>query len=218
MMVVGGQSTEELLKLCEDGKKFGLKRLYYAFQQGEGGIAAALSLTEEFVGNDDCCVVLGDNLLLDDSLEGYKKVFQTRDREKHGALVLLKEVPDPENYGIAYITHDPNNPDDKKLKGIIEKPGVKSLSNLAVTGMYFYDHTVFDRIRTCHPSGRHELEITDVNMSYLVEGKLGWTILYGQWLDAGASISALNKASRAVEEWSTRTATLEPYPELVMKP
>ena len=103
MIVVGGQSTEEIMKLCKDGREFGFKRLYYVYQEGEGGIGAALALTEQFVNGDDCCVVLGDNLMLGDSLGRYKEKFESRS-ERYGAMVLAAKVPDPQNYGVPTIS------------------------------------------------------------------------------------------------------------------
>lgn len=211
MVVVGGQSTEEIMKLCKDGRQWGFRTLYYAFQEGEGGIAEALALTETFVAKDDCCVVLGDNIVLGDSLEEYIKFFQrTSERGSYGegALVLAAEVPDPENYGVPTIEAG-----GKKIIFITEKPKLPS-SRYGIIGVYFYDATVFDKIRQCSKSERGELEITDVNNLYAQEGRLWWKKVKGTWLDAGSSIEAWLRVGKAVEEYLNKK---EEYPELVRK-
>jgi glucose-1-phosphate thymidylyltransferase len=192
MMVVGGQSTEVLMKMCKDGKEFGLERLYYVYQEGEGGIAAALALTEQFVGQDDVCVVLGDNIIVGDSLANYVpqlKVNQWID----GAWVFIAPVSDPQNYGV------PTFDDQKRILYITEKPE-KPFSNYAVIGVYIYGPDVFEKIKTCKPSGRGELEISDVNNLYAEEGHLHYQKVKGKWLDAGSSIEAWVTAGKIVEE------------------
>jgi len=192
MIVVGGLSAEEILKLCKDGRDFGFKRLYYVYQEGEGGIAAALALTEQFINGDDCCVVLGDNLMLGDTLTPYKSAFESRDMDRCGALVLATKVPDPQNYGVPTF-------DDNRILYITEKPE-KPSSPYGIIGVYFYDGTVFDKIRTCHPSERGELEITDVNNEYAQAGMLRWMATSGKWVDAGSSIGAWLQACKLVAE------------------
>jgi glucose-1-phosphate thymidylyltransferase len=193
LMVVGGQSTGDFLKLLKDGKRFGLRSLYFVYQEGEGGIAHALSLAEPFVGNDSCCVVLGDNVM-GESLAPYCKAFLNAARAKvanrPGARVLLSKVPDPQNYGIPQFLGG-------KIKYITEKPQ-KPDCDLAVIGVYFYDCTVFEKIKTLKPSERKELEITDVNNLYAVEGTLQFSQLKSWWGDAGASVEALYKVSQRV--------------------
>ena len=195
MIVVGGQSTEEIVKLCKNGSHWGFKSLYYAYQEGEGGIAAALELTENFVNNDACCVVLGDNIMLGDSLKPYVKTF-TDIRE--GAMVLAAEVPDPQNYGVPTIEAA-----GKKILFITEKPEVPQ-SKFGIIGVYFYDETVFRRIRTCVPSKRGELEISDVNNSYAADRELAWLKVKGTWIDAGSSIDAWIAAGKLVEEYQKK--------------
>lgn len=224
MMVVGGQSTEEIMKLCKDGREFGLQRLYYVYQEGEGGIAAALALTEEFVGRNDCCVVLGDNILLGQSLKELRFAFEVRNRDEVGAQVQLIAVEEEKlkDYGVAdfeYRTLCSWNPPPvvvprPRLRRIYEKPE-KPQSRFAVIGVYFYDSSVFSRIRTCKPSGRGELEITDVNNSFADDGKLDWAEVKGTWLDPGSSIAAWVKAGQVVEQYQKSLA--EEYPELLNK-
>jgi glucose-1-phosphate thymidylyltransferase len=215
VVVIGGHSTEEIVKLCKDGREFGFKRLYYVYQEGEGGIAAALSLTEEFADGQDICVVLGDNLMLGDSLRPYVDAFDNRIPRAtftqrgpyYGAMVLLTKVPDPQNYGVPTI-------DEKgRILFITEKPEHPSLSE-AVIGVYFYDKSVFSRIRACKPSERGELEVTDVNNSYAEEHELTYRRTKGQWIDAGSSIEAWRKAGELVEK---HELSKEEYPELLHK-
>ena len=172
LIVTGGDSAGHFLKLLGSGKDFGA-HIYYAYQQGEGGIADALRLAEAFIGDARMCVVLGDNLL-------QKTIKPSVDRflaQKRGARILLKEVPDPARFGVAEVA-------GTRVVGIVEKPK-QPKSNLAVTGIYFYDAQVFDIIRTLKPSGRGELEITDVNNAYVKRGTLTYDILDGWWTDAG---------------------------------
>lgn len=186
MIVTGGDSAGHFLKLLGSGSEFGA-RLCYAYQQGEGGIADALRLAEPFVGKGRMVVVLGDNLL-------QRTIKPSVDRflaQKSGARILLKEVPDPERFGVAEVQGD-------KVVGIVEKPK-QPKSNLAVTGIYFYDARAFEIIRTLKPSHRGELEITDVNNDYLARGELQSDRLEGWWSDAG-TFESLYKASTLVRE------------------
>ena len=170
MVVTGGLFAGDFIGVLKNGKGVGLKHLEYAYQEGEGGIPVALSLAEEFVDGDSVAVILGDNTT-DADIKPAIKNF------KSGATIFLKEVPDPQRFGVAQI-------EGGKILGIEEKPK-EPKSNLAVTGLYFYDSRVFEIIKTLKPSGRGELEITDVNNAYLKEGKLNWSKLEGYWRDAG---------------------------------
>lgn len=210
LLVLGGQSTEEIMKLCKNGKQWGFRSLCYAFQEGEGGIADALSLAETFVGKDDCCVVLGDNIMLGDSLKEYVMAFRGTSEYGNfgvGAMVLAAEVQDPQNYGVPTVEHD-----GKRILYITEKPKIPE-SRYGIIGVYFYDATVFDRIRKCSKSERGELEITDVNNLYAQESRLTWKKVKGTWLDAGSSIEAWLRVGKAVEEHLKK----EEYHELVRK-
>ena len=173
LIVTGGNSAGDFLRLLRNGKDFGLKQLSFAYQEGEGGIADALKLAEPFAAGEKICVILGDNIL-ESSIRGPKEKFET---QNDGALVLLKDVPDPERFGVPVF-------EGKRIVKIEEKPKVPS-SSYAIIGVYFYDGTAFDRVRTLRPSGRGELEITDVNNSYLFDGKLEHEVIEGGWTDAG---------------------------------
>jgi len=193
MLVVGGQSTGDFLKLLKNGRQFGFDSLYYAYQEGEGGIAHALSLAKSFVGDDDCCVVLGDNIL-GEGLSPFVKDFldQRIDGEEHGgARVLLTSVKDPRQYGV------PNISFDHRILAIEEKPS-NPKTNFAVIGVYFYDNTLWSKIEKLTPSERGELEITDVNNMYAISGQLFYSVLKDWWVDAGASLHALHVASSTV--------------------
>jgi glucose-1-phosphate thymidylyltransferase len=186
LIVTGGDSAGHFLKLLGSGAEFGA-RVYYAYQQGEGGIADALRLAEAFIAGDRLAVVLGDNIL-------QKSIRPSVDRfrsQQSGARILLKEVPDPQRFGVAEVVGD-------RVRSIVEKPK-EPKSHLAVTGIYFYDGQVFDIIRTLKPSGRGELEITDVNNAYLARNQLQWDRVEGWWSDAG-TFESLYKASTLVRE------------------
>ena len=154
------------------GKDFGC-RFTYKVQDEAGGIAQALGLAENFAGSDGLCVILADNIFLD-SLAGQVDLFKAQGR---GARIMLKPVQDPQRFGVAEIQGD-------RVLGIVEKPQAP-VSNLAVTGIYFFDATVFDIIRTVKPSGRGEMEITDVNNAYIQRGELSYGTFEGWWTDAG---------------------------------
>jgi glucose-1-phosphate thymidylyltransferase len=171
-----------------NGKEFGLRRLHYTYQEGEGGIAEALGLVEEFAEGERVIVILGDNIFQDD-LTPYIKSYE---KQQQGAKILLKEVPYPERFGVAEIK-------DKKIIKIIEKPK-QPKSNYAVTGIYMYDQQVFSVIKTLKPSDRGELEITDVNNFYLRNNTLTYDILPGWWADAGSSFPAYYRAITLVRE------------------
>jgi glucose-1-phosphate thymidylyltransferase len=179
MIVTGGNSAGDFLKLLGNGKDFGLKHLNYTYQEGEGGIADALSLVEHFADDAPVCVVLGDNII-----EGnIQKAAEDYQKQGSGAKILLKKVHDPNRFGVPELDGD-------KVLRIEEKPE-NPKSNFAVVGIYFYDPTVFDIIKTLEPSERGELEITDVNNHYINRGNLTWNELEGWWTDAGTFESLL---------------------------
>jgi len=183
MIVTGGRNSGDFLRLLANGKEFGLKHMNYTYQEGEGGIADALALAEHFADGHKICVMLGDNII-----EGGIREAADRFRQQpSGAHILLKEVPDAERFGVAELAGD-------RIAGIEEKPP-RPKSNHAVTGIYMYDSTVFDKIRTLVPSNRGELEITDVNNAYIREGTMTFSFLEGWWTDAGTFESLLRAAN-----------------------
>jgi glucose-1-phosphate thymidylyltransferase len=185
MLVTGGNSAGDFLKLLGNGKDFALKRLNYTYQEGEGCIADALRLAEHFVDGEPVCVVLGDNII-----EGnIARAAETFLKQRQGAKILLKDVKDPQRFGVPVLEGD-------RVVRIEEKPA-NPQSSYAVTGMYFYDARVFDIIKTLKPSDRGELEITDVNNAYIADGTLTWDILEGWWTDAG-TIESLHLANQLV--------------------
>jgi len=155
LLVTGGNNAGDFLKLLGNGKEFGLKHLNYTYQEGEGGIAEALGLAEYFSEGDSVIVILGDNIIE----KSIKTAVDTFKQQGGGAKILLKEVADPQRFGVAEL-------DGEKVVNIVEKPK-QPKSNLIVTGVYMYDSEVFDIIKTLKPSGRDELEITDVNNRYI---------------------------------------------------
>ncbi|MDD2646739.1 MAG: sugar phosphate nucleotidyltransferase [Patescibacteria group bacterium] len=183
MIVTGGNNPGDFLKLLENGKEFGLKEIRYAYQEGAGGIAEALGLAENFAKGDGVVVILGDNIFEDD-IAPYVKKFINQVR---GGKVFLKEVSDPERFGVADIKGD-------KITDIEEKPK-NPKSNYAVTGLYMYDSQVWDLIKKLKPSGRGELEITDVNNFYIRNNSLTYEIVKGFWSDAGTFDSLLRAAN-----------------------
>ena len=183
MIVTGGRNSGDFLRLLANGKEFGLKHINYTYQEGEGGIADALGLAEHFADGQKICVVLGDNIIEHDIREAAEK-FQAQEA---GAHILLKEVQDAERFGVAQVAGG-------RVVGIEEKPK-RPKSNLAVTGVYMYDATVFNKIRTLVPSHRGELEITDVNNAYIEEGTMTFSYLQGWWTDAGTFESLLRAAN-----------------------
>jgi glucose-1-phosphate thymidylyltransferase len=189
LLVTGGKNAGDFLKLLGNGKAFGLKHLNYTYQEGEGGIAAALQLAEFFAGDDSVCVMLGDNIIEKD-IAGAVQMFE---RQGKGAQILLKEVKDPERFGVAVLSGN-------RVIGIEEKPR-EPKSSFAVTGIYFYDHDVFNIIRTLVPSNRGELEITDVNNVYIQRDQMSWHILDGWWTDAG-TFDSLLQAGHLVSQMS----------------
>jgi glucose-1-phosphate thymidylyltransferase len=183
MVVTGGRNSGDFLRLLANGKEFGLKHINYTYQEGEGGIADALALAEHFAEGSRVCVILGDNII-EGSIAEAVRDFK---RQERGAKILLKEVPDAERFGVAEIDGD-------RIRGIEEKP-TRPKSKYAVTGIYMYDETVFDKTRTLKPSARGELEITDVNNAYIREGTMTFNYLEGWWTDAGTFDSLLRAAN-----------------------
>lgn len=179
LLVTGGNSSGDFLRLLGNGKELGLRSMNYAYQEGEGGIAAALNLARSFAGSDRIVVALGDNIIQDD-IGPYVRRFE---KQKEGGRILLKKVKDPERFGVVTFK-------GKKVTSIEEKPK-RPKSTYAVTGFYMYDADVFDIIKTLKPSRRGELEITDVNNAYLRKGSLEYDFLKGYWTDAGTFESLL---------------------------
>lgn len=199
LIVTGGRNSGDFLRLLANGKEFGLKHIGYTYQEGEGGIADALALAEDFVDGDSVCVILGDNII-----EGSIREAADRFRQQSsGARVLLKEVPDPERFGVAEIVHD-------RIVNIEEKPK-SPRSNYAVTGIYMYDRTVFDKVRTLVPSDRGELEITDVNNAYIHDGEMNYSFLDGWWTDAGTFDSLLRASSLVAKTRNRNPLPSQPF-------
>ncbi len=185
LLVTGGNSAGDFLRLLGNGKEFGLSHIDYVYQEGEGGIAEALGLARYYAEGSRMCVILGDNIIEDDIAP---MVGAFREQER-GARILLKEVDDPERFGVAEIVGD-------RVVSIEEKPK-RPKSRYAVTGIYMYDARVFDVIATLRPSGRGELEITDVNNAYIASGEMQFDYLRGWWTDAG-TFESLYRANRLV--------------------
>ena len=187
MIVTGGRKSGDFLSLLGNGSDFGLKHLNYTYQKGEGGIAEALGLCEHWVAGDDICVILGDNIIERNIARGVAHFNE----QGGGAKIFLKEVHDPERFGVATLDGD-------RVTGIVEKPK-EPVSNLAVIGIYMYDARVFDVIQTLEPSERGELEITDVNNWYIEDGSMTYEVLDGWWTDAG-TFESLRKAANLVAD------------------
>jgi len=188
MIVTGGNNAGDFLRLLGNGSEFGLKDISYTYQEGEGGIADALKLAEDFADNDKIVVMLGDNVIESD-ITGAVKEFN---RQEKGAKIFLKEVDNPERFGVAEIK-------DGRVINIAEKPE-KPVSRYVVVGIYMYDSDVFEIIRSLKPSSRGELEITDVNNEYIKRGIMAYSILEGRWTDAGTSFESLFRASSLVRK------------------
>jgi glucose-1-phosphate thymidylyltransferase len=196
MIVTGGNSAGDFLKLLGNGKAFGLKHLNYTYQEGEGGIAEALSLVEHFASGDPVCVVLGDNII-----EGNISAAVRSYRDQvSGAKIILRKVPDPQRFGVPVL-------DGPRVVRIEEKPD-EPQSDYAVIGIYMYDGEVYDIIRTLRPSGRGELEITDVNNAYIARNAMTWDQLEGWWTDAG-TFESLLLASNLVAETGANNKELK---------
>lgn len=187
MIVTGGNSAGDFLKLLGNGRTFGLQHLNYTYQEGEGGIAEALSLAEHFAAGEPVCVILGDNII-------ERNICQAVRAYRHqggGAKILLKHVPDPQRFGVPKL-------DGRRVVRIEEKP-ITPPSEYAVVGIYMYDTEVFDIVRTLKPSARGELEITDVNNAYIERDELSWDELQGWWTDAGTFESLLHASNLVAE-------------------
>jgi len=183
LIVTGGRNSGDFLRLLGNGKHFGLAHINYTYQEGEGGIADALALAEHFADGQKICVVLGDNIIERD-IRAAADQFR---KQPLGAHILLKQVHDAERFGVAEVA-------EGRVLGIEEKPPAPK-SNYAVTGIYMYDASVFEKIKTLVPSGRGELEITDVNNAYIREGTMTFSFLDGWWTDAGTFESLLRAAN-----------------------
>lgn len=189
IVITGGPHAGHFLRVLKNGKELGVKHLEYGYQEGEGGIAAALSLCQEFVDRDNVTVILGDNTTDADLAKDVKEF-------KSGAKVFLKEVPDPQRFGVPVF----DRKNRKKILRIEEKPK-KPKSNYAVTGLYIYDQKVWGYIKKTKPSGRGELEITDVNNFYIKAGTMRWAEINGYWYDAGNPETML----KASNYWASKS-------------
>jgi glucose-1-phosphate thymidylyltransferase len=191
LIVTGGNNAGDFLRLLGNGQDFGLKHVNYTYQEGEGGIAEALGLAEHFAKKGKVVVILGDNIIEGDIIKPVKDF----EKQSKGAKVLLKEVSDPERFGVAELK-------DGRVINIEEKP-TKPKTNYAVTGIYMYDSQVFEIIKTLKPSKRGELEITDVNNSYIKKGSMTFEVLEGWWTDAG-TFNSLLRANNLVAKKKER--------------
>jgi glucose-1-phosphate thymidylyltransferase len=200
LLVTGGKNAGEFLRLLGDGRSLGLDRLNYTYQEGEGGIAQALGLAERFAEGGPICVILGDNII-EGNICHAAMSFR---RQPRGAKILLKQVQDAERFGVAEIHGN-------RIVGIEEKPR-RPKSDFAVTGIYFYDGTVFQKIQRLKPSGRGELEITDVNNFYVEEGFMTFELLEGWWTDAG-TFDSLLRANNLVAQSGANKLSLGANPE-----
>jgi glucose-1-phosphate thymidylyltransferase len=196
LLVTGGKNAGDFLRLLGNGRDFGLRHLNYTYQEGEGGIAEALGLAEYFAAGDPVCVILGDNIIeknICHAVANFKK-------QKEGAKILLKEVTDAQRFGVAEVRGN-------RVIGIEEKPK-NPKSNYAVVGIYLYDASVFHKIRRLKPSGRGELEITDVNNFYIDESKLTYEVLDGWWTDAGQFESLLHANNLVAQTGANKMPTV----------
>ena len=187
LIVTGGNNAGDFLRLLGNGKEFGLQHINYTYQEGEGGIAAALDLAEYFSKGQKICVVLGDNIIE----TNIRRAVQAFEKQEQGAMIMLKEVPDAHRFGVPEIRGE-------RVVRIEEKPKAPP-SNYAVIGIYMYDPDVFRIIKTLKPSHRGEMEITDVNNEYIRRGTLTYDYLEGWWTDAG-TFDSLLRASNLVAE------------------
>jgi glucose-1-phosphate thymidylyltransferase len=195
LVVTGGKNAGDFLRLLGNGREFGLKHINYTYQEGEGGIAEALGLAEYFAAGESICVVLGDNIIENNICSAVKDF----EKQKEGAKILLKEVSDAQRFGVAEIRGD-------RVIGIEEKPK-RPKSNYAVIGIYLYDASVFEKIRRLKPSGRGELEITDVNNFYIEDNALSYEILDGWWTDAGTFESLLHANNMVAKTGANKLST-----------
>ncbi len=197
MIVTGGNSAGDFLKLLGNGKAFGLKHLNYTYQEGEGGIADALALAEHFAASQPLCIVLGDNII-----EGnIHRAVRAYRHQGGGAKIHLKKVTDPQRFGVPEI-------EGKRVLRIEEKPSAPK-SDYAVIGVYMYDAQVFNIVRTLKPSARGELEITDVNNAYIERDEMTWDELDGWWTDAGTFESLLHASNRVAETGANKVEVID---------
>lgn len=196
MIVTGGNAAGDFLKLLGNGKAFGLKHINYTYQEGEGGIAEALSLVEHFAAKQPVCVVLGDNII-EGNIAAAVRAYKEQGK---GAKIILKRVPDPERFGVPELS-------GQNVLRIEEKPKLPK-SDYAVIGIYMYDGEVYDIIRTLKPSGRGELEITDVNNAYIKREEMTWEELDGWWTDAGTFESLLRASNMVAETGANKLEVL----------
>ena len=181
MLVTGGTHAGEFFRLLGNGQEYGIERLFYAYQEQPGGIAQALGLAERFVGGDRCCVLLADNVFE----RPLRPVVERFVEQARGARVVLSPIAEEEHLrhlGVAELDGD-------RIVRIVEKPA-EPPSRYAVTGAYFYDEQVWEILPNLEPSGRGELEITDLNNWYVKRGEMEADVLEGFWGDAGESIDA----------------------------
>jgi glucose-1-phosphate thymidylyltransferase len=195
LLVTGGRNAGDFLRLLGNGSDFGLRHINYTYQEGEGGIADALRLAEHFADGQPICVVLGDNIIENNIVDAYQKFI----KEPRGGHIILKEVPDPERFGVPVL-------DGTRIVRIEEKPKHPK-SPYAVTGIYMYDATVFERIRKLQPSARGEFEITDINNQYVEDGCLSYSVLEGWWTDAGTFESLLRASNLVARGGANKTET-----------
>jgi len=192
MIVTGGKKSGDFLSLLGNGSDFGLKHINYTYQKGEGGIAEALGLCEHWAAGEPVCVILGDNIIE----KNITRAVRNFGEQRVGAKIMLKEVHDPQRFGVAELKGE-------RVLSIEEKPKAPK-SNLAVIGIYLYDARVFEIIKTLEPSDRGELEITDVNNWYIRDGSMTCEVLDGWWTDAGTFESLLRAANLVAEGGANR--------------
>ncbi len=195
MIVTGGNNAGDFLMLLGNGRQFGLKEINYTYQEGEGGIAEALSLAEHFADGEKILIILGDNIIE----KNITKELGEFKEQNEGAKVLIKEVPSPEHFGVPELKGN-------KVINIEEKPE-KPKSKYAVIGVYMYDNRVFDIIKMLERSDRGELEITDVNNAYIKAGTMTCSALDGWWIDAGSSPENLAEATQLVMKTGANNLT-----------
>ncbi|MFH1868581.1 MAG: sugar phosphate nucleotidyltransferase [Candidatus Omnitrophota bacterium] len=188
MLVTGGNNAGDFLRLLGSGKDFGLKHIEYTYQKGEGGIADALRLAEDFVDGEKVVVVLGDNII-EKSIRKFVEKFK---KQKEGSRILIKKVEDPERFGVVEFKNG-------MILNIVEKPK-KPRTDYVVTGIYMYDSEVFNIVKGLKPSKRKELEITDVNNAYIKQGKMHYDKLPGFWTDSGTFESLLRANNLAARK------------------
>jgi glucose-1-phosphate thymidylyltransferase len=201
LLVTGGNNAGDFIRLLGNGREFGLRELSYTYQDGAGGIAQALGLAEHFADGQPICLILGDNIL-------QYSIADAARRFRHqggGAKILLSQVENPRAYGVAELAGD------GRVLNIVEKPQ-DPRSNWAVIGVYFYDHAVFDIVRTLRPSGRGELEITDVNNAYIRRGEMTADKVNGFWADAGENIDFYLRACNTVAQNGANNPNPGPQP------